>query len=289
MTDLSSAAPLPGIESHPGSGHYGIYDHGAQVWAWQPDSQQPVLWLSSATQLADGKAIRGGIPICFPWFGPGLSGEMTPAHGFVRTTPWRREKLDETDDSLTVTYLIDPSITGRQPLFPSPYEARLTARFSAKRLEVSLRVDNRDCEPFTVEEALHTYLAVSDVTVVTINGLHGAAYLDKVAGDQGFDNEQSGSLVLTGPTDRVYKSAGHVTVDDPGYERRLIVSSSGASNVVVWNPWSSGAATIADIGAGEWQRFVCVEAANAYADAVTLLPGEHWTISQCIEIASLDD
>lgn len=290
MTHLSSEQPLPGIEAHPESGHYGVFDHGAQVWAWQPDGQpHPVLWLSSATAFADGKAIRGGIPICFPWFGPGFSGDRTPAHGFVRTVAWRRDAVHEAHHGLQVEYEIDESITGEQRFFPCPYRARLTANFAADHLEVSLRVENHDEEPITFEEALHTYLAVSDVRTVTIDGLDGARYLDKVAGDALFDKEQSGPLVLTGPTDRVYMHGDEVTVDDPGYGRRLVLSTSGAANVVVWNPWSDGAATIADIGEGEWQNFVCVEAANAYADAVTLLPGEHWTMTQRIELGSLED
>ncbi len=292
MTEFSTA-PLPGIEARPGSGHYGVFDHGAHVWAWQPDGHpHPVLWLSSASAFADGKAIRGGIPICFPWFGPGASGDRKPAHGFVRTAPWRREDVRDRvvhGGSLEVSYVVDPSITGEQHEFPAPYRARLTVRFAADHLEVSLRAENTGDQPFTIEEALHTYLAVSDVRTISIDGLDGAGYLDKVAGDTGFDNTQSGSLTLTGSTDRVYlHGSDEVNLDDPGYDRRLIVSSSGAGNVVVWNPWSTGAAGIADIGAGEWQQFVCIEAANAYADAITLLPGEHWTIGQRIELVPLD-
>ena len=288
MTDLSSASPLAGIQAHPGNGHYAVYDHGAQVWAWQPDGRQPVLWLSSATALCDGRAIRGGIPICFPWFGPGFSGDKSPAHGFVRTAAWRRDSVQHSDHGLEVSYVIDDSVTGDQPLFPYLYTARLTARFAGDHLTVSLRVDNRGDEPFTFEEALHTYLAVSDVTSVSIDGLDDAPYLDKVAGDEAFDNVQSGQLTLTGPTDRVFMHEGEVTVSDPGWNRRLVLHGSGAANVVVWNPWSTGAETIADIGPGEWQGFVCVEAANAYADAITLLPGEHWTMSQRIELHDLD-
>lgn len=287
MSQLSSEQPLPGIEAHPGSGHYGVFDHGAQVWAWQPDgAAHPVLWLSSASAFEPGKPIRGGIPICFPWFGPGLNHDRTPPHGFVRTVSWARAKVHETHHALHVDYEIDQTVTGDQRFFPAPYQARLSVTFAASHLEVSLRVENHDDEPFTFEEALHTYLAVSDVRSVTIDGLDGARYLDKVAGDELFDNEQSGPLALTGPTDRVYMHSEEVSVDDPGFQRRLVLSTSGSANVVVWNPWAEAAASIADIGEGEWTGFVCVEAANAYADAVTLLPGEHWTMTQRIAVGS---
>jgi len=288
MTDLKTSSPLPGVEAHPGSGHYGVYDHGAHVWAWQPDGHpHPVLWMSSASAFAEGKPIRGGVPICFPWFGPGFTGDRTPMHGFARLTSWRRDSVDESGGTLEVSYVIDETDSGEQPEFPFPYQARMTVSFSADHLELSLRVQNNDAEPFTIEEALHTYLAVSDVRTVTVDGLDGAAYLDKVLGDTSFDNEQDGPLVLTGRTDRVYAHAGEVTVDDPGYGRRLVISTSGSANVVVWNPWSETAATMADVGEGEWQTLLCVEAANAFNEAVTLLPGEHWTMSQRIEIAEL--
>jgi glucose-6-phosphate 1-epimerase len=289
MTQLNPA-PLPGVEARPGTGHYGIFDHGAHIFAWQPDGQaQPVLWLSSASEFADGKAIRGGIPICFPWFGPGFKRDRTPAHGFVRTVAWQRESTHESHDKLEVRYVIDQTTTGEQQFFSTRYQAELRARFAHDHLEVSLQVENHDDEPFTIEEALHTYLAVSDVQAISIDGLDGAAYLDKVSGDVGFDNTQSGTLRLTGPTDRVYVHGGEVTLDDPGYGRRLRLTTHGSTNVVVWNPWADGAATIADIDQSEWTGFVCVEAANAYADAVTLLPGEHWTMTQRIELEALDD
>lgn len=288
MTELSSTAPLPGVEVRPGSGHYAVFDHGAHVWAWQPDGHpHPVLWVSSASAFSDGKAIRGGIPLCFPWFGPGLSRDKKPAHGFVRTVSWRRGQVRDraaAGGALEVELAIDPSITGEQPEFPHDYLATLTVRFAPDHLEVALRAENTGQDAFTIEEALHTYLAVSDVRLVSVDGLDGAAYLDKVADDTGFDNVQSGPLAITGPTDRVFVHDGEVTLDDPGYGRRLSLTSSGAANVVVWNPWSDGAAAIADIGEGEWQQFLCIEAANVFDNAITLLPGDHWTITQRIQL-----
>lgn len=286
MTDL--AAPLPAVEARFGDGHYGIFDQGAQVFAWCPaGAVHDVLWLSSASAYVPGRAIRGGVPICFPWFGPGASGDRSPAHGFVRTVGWRRQDVDnsiDTDGRLRVEYVLDQSDTGEQPQFPHAYAARLVARFAPDRLEVELTAENTGDEPFGIEEALHTYLQVSDVTTVRLDGLDGLAYLDKVAGDSTFDRVQDGGLTLDGPTDRVYLGSPEVTVADPGFDRVLRVGSSGASNVVVWNPWSDGADRMADMGPGEWRRMLCVEAANAFADAVTLLPGESWTISQRIDL-----
>lgn len=286
MADLNAAHLLPGVEARPGSGHYGVFDHGAQVWSWQPDGQAPVLWLSSTATFAPGEAVRGGIPICFPWFGAGASGDKTPAHGFVRTATWTRIDTGELTDSgeLEVRYAIDESITGGQPLFPHDYAAELRVRFGADHLQTELRVSNTGAESFSFEEALHTYLAVSDVAGITIDGLDGSRYLDKVAGDNLFNRVQDGPLKLTGPTDRVFMHAEPVTVTDPGYARTLQLTTEGAANVVIWNPWQAGAEKMADMAGDEWRQMVCVEAANAYADTITLLPGEHWTMAQRIEL-----
>ncbi len=287
MTSTEVAAPLPGVQD--ATGRSRIFDHGAHVVGWQPEgSAQPVLWLSSATAYAAGKAIRGGIPICFPWFGPGLSGDRKPAHGFVRATPWRRDEVIESGGILRVAYSIDPSISGDQPEFPYDYRARLTAEFGAEHLSVSLWASNEGDVPFTIEQALHTYLAVGDVRKITVDGLDGAVYLDKNSPEPAFDLTQSGPLRLDGPTDRVYLSEGPVTVRDPGLGRRLVSTTHGASNVVVWNPWLQAAEQMADMGPGEWTGMICVEAANVLANALTLLPGEHRTLSQRIEVLPLD-
>lgn len=286
MTHTEITSPLPGIED--ADRGYRVFDHGAHVVAWQPrGSTHPVLWLSSASAYAPGKAIRGGIPICFPWFGPGLTGKMKPAHGFVRAAPWRRGEVTEHGDTLRVTHTIDPEITGSQPEFSSDYRARLTAEFTPTHLLVTLWASNTGDEPFTLEEALHTYLAVSDVREIAIDGLDGATYLDKNLPEPAFDQVQSGTLRLTGPTDRVHVHDGAVTVTDPGYGRRIRLTTEGSADVVVWNPWEDAAAGMADMGPGEWTGMVCVEAANVFADAVTLLPGEHWAITQRIEVLPL--
>lgn len=289
MSHTEITAPLPGVES--GDGRFRVFDHGAHVAQWRPNgAAEPVLWLSPATAYADGKAIRGGIPICFPWFGPGASGTKKPAHGFVRATQWRREQVREDHGgALHVEYRIDPDVTGDQPLFPYRYDAELKVHSGPDSLEVSLTVANTGDEPFTIEEALHTYLTVGDVRRVRIRGLEGATYLDKNTDEPLFDNVQDGVLRLSGPTDRVYLHDGAVIVEDPDLDRRLELASDGAANVVVWNPWDSGAAGMADVGDDEWPSFICVEAANAFADARTLLPGETWRMSQRIGVAPLAD
>lgn len=287
MSHSDITTPLPGIQAAPGNGL--AFDHGAQVVAWRPaDQPKPVLWLSSTSAFEAGKAIRGGVPICFPWFGPGLGGDRKPAHGFARTTAWRRDDVRDHGDVVRVRYSLDPTLTGEQPGFPYSYRAGYTVDFAPDHLLVTLRTENTGDEPFTFEQALHTYLVVGDVRQITIDGLDGATYLDKNTARPAFDRTQSGPLRLTGPTDRVYEHDGLVTIHDSALNRRLEVSGEGSANVVVWNPWQEAAAGMADVGSGEWTGFVCVEAANVLAEAITLLPTEHWTMSQRIRVTAQD-
>src|SRR5690606_20144005 len=157
----------------------------------------------------------------------------------------------------------------------------LTATFGTE-LTIALSVTNLDTEAFSFEAALHTYLTVSDVRQVRIEGLDGVGYVDKTA--DGAVRRQSGSLVFTGETDSVYATPGPVTVVDPAAARETVVSTSGATHLIIWNPWEEKAAQFADLGPGEWERFVCVEAGRVLDGAVVLGPGETHTLSTTISV-----
>lgn len=277
--------PLRGVEAKPGSGHYGVFEHGAQVWSWQPDGAAPVLWLSEKSWFADGQPVRGGIPVCFPWFGPGRSGDLQPAHGFARLHTWHLSDTKDTldrDGRLIVEYSLDEAMSGKQENWPHTYTAYLRAKFTPEYVGVELEVINNGDEPITFDGALHTYLAVGDVRNVTVTGLEGATYLDKVTGTT---ETQDGAIAFDGETDRVYSSTGEVVVNDPGLGRTLVITKSGSANTIVWNPGSEKAAAIADLGDDEWSGFVCVEAGNVLDDAITLLPGQVHRLKQRITLA----
>lgn len=251
------------------------FEHGAHVVAWAPAGAQPVLWLSPATELGEGAAIRGGVPVCFPWFGPGLSDDLKPSHGFARTAEWH---LVEQGDS-TLTFELTDADVELPEAWPHPFSARLTATFG-ETFEVSLAMTNRDDEPAEVEAALHTYLSVGDVREVRVTGLDGIAYVDKV--DGGATKTQEGDIRFTDRTDRVYASTAPVEVVDPVLGRTLHVTSEGATKTVVWNPGEETAATMPDVQG--WDSFCCVEAACALDGAVTIAPGETHTLTQRIAI-----
>ena len=219
--------PTRGVEAHPGSGHYGVFDHGAHAWAYQPDGQAPVLWLSAESGFADGAAIRGGVPVIFPWFGAGVDGDRTPLHGFVRLQAWHLADIKDTidrDGRLIVEYALDDAMTADSG-YPGEYEATMRVKFTPEYLGLALEVTNNGEEPLTFDNALHTYLAVGDVREISISGLDGAPYLDKVAGTSGV--LQEGDVTITAETDLVYDSTGEVFLTDPVWVRTLVVSKSG--------------------------------------------------------------
>ena len=262
-----------------------IHDQGAQVTRWAPRGAAPALYVSSAVRLAQGRSIRAGIPVCWPWFGAGQRPGMEPAHGFARTAPWTL--VDRSEDAATGEVTFVHRLTAddaTSPHFPQPYAVELRSRFGAT-LVVSLTTTNTGPEPFEIEEALHTYLAVADVREIAVEGLDGAAYFDKVTGTE---KVHHGILEFAGETDSVFRSSGPVMLHDPGLERRLIVRTEGAGNLVIWNPWDAKAREVADIGDDDWSQFVCIEAANVFENAVTLAPGESHTLTYRLELESDD-
>ncbi len=259
-----------------------VSDQGAQVTRWAPTGADPVLYASTALRLEAGRAIRAGVPVCWPWFGPGREAGMEPAHGFARTSSWDLVEVTDRDDETTVVHRLT-SDEATSPHWPHLYCAEVRARFGPA-LVVSLSVTNTGDQAVDYEDALHAYLAVGDVHRVRIEGLDGAPSRDKVTGAE---RVQQGDLAFSGETDAVYRTSGPVTLHDPALARRLVVTTLGAANLVVWNPWAAKAAAAADIGDDDWERFVCVEAANTFQDAVLLKPGESHTTTYRVEVQPL--
>ena len=282
--------PLKGLFARSGGAAYGVFDHGAHVWAWTPDGGAPVLWMSAQSRFADGAPVRGGAPVCFPWFGPGRSGAMAPAHGFARLTEWRRGEVSdrtESDGHLVVDYHLDSAMVAPQPAFPHDFAATLRVDFARDYMQVDLEVKNTGRESFSFEEALHTYLAVGDARRLRIEGLDGAAYLDKAPGAPSPCATQRGAIEISGETDRVYESEATATVIDPVLGRRLIVAKGGSAQTVIWNPWVDKARAMADFGDDEWTGMVCVEAANALDKAVHVAPGGHHRLWQRVRVEAM--
>jgi glucose-6-phosphate 1-epimerase len=249
------------------AGEAHVYLHGAHVAHWQPRGSMPVLFMSAHTRFVSDAAIRGGVPVIFPWFGPRAGDAQAPAHGFARRRPWRLER--EGDHDVVLALDADP---GTRAVWPHEFALRLHVVLEA-RLTMTLAVTNTDSEPWTYEEALHTYLAVGDATTAIVTGVEGAAYLDKTdAMTRKWQPDEP--LRITGEVDRTFP--GHTAacvVEDPVLKRRMLVDKRGSATTVIWNPWIERARALPDLGDEEWKRMVCVETANAGDDAVRLAPG----------------
>lgn len=249
-----------------------LYLHGAHLCAWQPRGERhPVLWMSGESRFEAGSPIRGGVPICFPWFGAKAGDATAPVHGVARVSLWALEHARvEADGTAVIRLGLAPDAGARPDLVGTlglAFEAQLGAELS-----MGLTVTNRGEEPAAFEEALHTYFAVGDVRHVTVAGLQGATYLDKVAG--GARKTQGEALVtVEGETDRLYlDTEAEITLSDPAFGRRIRVSKAGSRSSVVWNPWVAKSRAMPDFGDDEWPGMICIETANAAANAVTL-PG----------------
>ena len=247
-----------------------MYFHGGQVMSWRPRGEGEVFFVGRQARWEPGRAIRGGVPICFPWFGPHPSDPQAPAHGCVRIKAWQLDSISEADGTVSVS-MSTKSDDDTRRWWPSSFRLEHRATFGAI-LTLDLVVTNTGDVPFSFEEALHTYYRVGHVDDVRIRGLEGTRYLDAV--DAWREKPQDGEIVFTSETDRVYlDTRAPITIED-GARRRVRVTAERSHATVVWNPWAGKARALADLADEEWPRFVCVETSNVSPRAVELAAGE---------------
>jgi glucose-6-phosphate 1-epimerase len=260
-----------------------VYLQGAHVTHWTPRGQRPVLFVSAKSLFERGKAIRGGVPVIFPWFGARGDGKPGPAHGFARNSEWVIEGTNlRNDGRVEMKLALAPNEAARGMGYAGFHlRFRVTIGFD---LEMELEVLNDAKEPLTYEEALHTYLAIADIRQVSVSGLEGTAYIDKT---DGFKRKKLGSepLRITKETDQVHLSTKSTcVVHDPVWNRRIIVEKSGSDSTVVWNPWIDKTKGMSDMAPDDWKGMICVETANAADNAVHLSPGASHKLTALIHV-----
>lgn len=262
-----------------------VYLHGAHVTSWTPSGQAPVLWLSSASGYARGKAIRGGVPICFPWFAGHATDAQAPAHGFARLVDWTLVDAADDGDDVQLAFRLSDSAETRSSAWPHRFQAtyRVTV---GNALSLSLDVMNTGDEEVAFEEALHTYYAVDDVRSVSVTGLEGAPYVDRLRPDQRL-RQTPEPVRFEGETDRIYDTQAATVIEDPGSGRAVRTTTAGSASTVVWNPWDDKARTMADVGEGEWTGMCCVETGNVRDASVRLTPAESHTMTATITVTPL--
>ena len=264
-------------------GEASVYLHGAHVAHFHPKAGRPVLWMSRASRFESGKPIRGGVPVCFPWFGRKAGSPGAPQHGFARILPWTIVDVTrEADDGLRALFALTPRTAARAG-FVTELEAALAVTVSGS-LRMELTVRNLGHAAATFEEALHSYFAVADVRQVRVHGLEGIGYLDTTA-DKAREAGEAEPITISAETDRLYTGAtGTVTIEDPGWRRRIVVAKQGSATTVVWNPWVAKAKAMPDFGDDEWTGMLCVETANALEDEVHLAPGDSHVMTATVDV-----
>jgi D-hexose-6-phosphate mutarotase len=262
-----------------------VYLHGAHVSHFARVGEKPVLFMSKESLFQADKAIRGGVPICFPWFGPRAGHPESPMHGFARTRDWEVESTSAKGDS-TVLVLVLKSSAQTLKLWPHEFLARYTITLG-DTLSLSLEVVNTGQGEFSFEEALHTYFAISNIKDVTIEGLAGVDYIDKTDG-MAVKTQGTKPMKLAEETDRIYlPTTAACTVRDPNLRRRIVNSKENSNTTVVWNPWIAKAKGMSDFGDDEWPSMVCVETCNVNKHAVSLAPGASHTMTATVAVQPL--
>jgi glucose-6-phosphate 1-epimerase len=261
-----------------------IYLHGAQITSWRPAGFEDVIFLSHQSQFEAGRAIRGGIPVCFPWFRNKVDDPKAPSHGVVRTKAWELDSVEVQGNGVLVS-MSTVSDEGTRAWWPHDFHLAHRAIIGPQLMQ-ELIVTNTNPGPVRLEEALHTYYHVGAAESVHIHGLDEVAYLDNTDGNR--EKRQEGDIVFTAQTDRAYLDTTHaVEIVDPVLRRRIRLEKQNSRTTVVWNPWSTGAQSLSDLGDDEWRAMACVEASNMRAFGVDLAPGQQHTMKTVIQVAAL--
>jgi glucose-6-phosphate 1-epimerase len=268
------------IESSCASGE--MYLHGGHVTSWKPAGKEEVLFVSSQSRWKNGQAIRGGIPICFPWFGNKADNPKAPAHGFVRTKAWQLESIAQVKDGIAVSMFTE-SDSDTKKWWPA--EFRLSSRVTfGSQLRIELMVTNTGNKSLRFEEALHAYHRVGSILNSRVSGLQAVNYIDKT--DSNRKKVQHGEIAISSETDRVYLNTRNaVELEDPMLLRRTRVAKVNSSTTVVWNPWVQKARSLSDFGDDEWIQMICVETSNVSDFAVSLEPGQQHKMKALITVS----
>lgn len=253
--------------------------YGAQVLSFRPlDQAEDLLFLSEQSLYRDGKAIRGGIPVCWPWFGPDPKGLQRPNHGFVRNHFWRIAKTEALGVGETRVSLLFNETMKQENTWRQPFQLLLEITVGS-RLKLNLTTLNTGDKAFSITQAFHSYFNVGRIQRVSVDGLEGCDYFDKL--EQGTQKQQTSKLVrVAEEVDSIYVNVDKpLTISDPVLRRRILINAPNTSTAVVWNPWSKTCKKMSDLANIDYRRFICVEAGNIAFDLIQIQPGERHSLS----------
>ena len=259
---------------------------GAHLLSWISKGKDDVIWLSHDATFAAGKSVRGGIPICWPWFGAHESNASYPAHGFARTVMWQVSSTQQLATGETqISFILETNQLDEnyQQMWPQATTAEYTITIG-KTLTLDLTTHNNSELPITIGQALHTYFNVEDITTTMVMGLENKTYLDKT--DNFKCKKQTGSIIVNEEVDRVYlQTADDVTIKKK--KRNIIIKKQGSESTIVWNPWRTVANKMGDLGKDGYLNMLCVESANAAEDVRVIEAGERHKLLVSYEVENI--
>lgn len=286
---LTQSGNLPLLEISNRHARATIALQGAQVLQYQRTDSKPLIWLSDRVEYKRGQSLRGGIPVCWPWFGDlahnpatiqhRYASQSAPAHGLVRSDNWLIEAIDERDDSTSIA-LRHP---GHAAL--SGIELRLTITIG-DTLRLALHTVNNSHAPFAFSQALHTYFAIGDIHQAEVRGFADHRYIETL--ENWSEKTQQDAIGFDGETDRIYLGAPEqITIVDPLWQREIQLRSSTSKSAVVWNPWIEKSKRLSQFAPDAWQQMLCIETANVLGDCIELAPAQEWTLGVTLSETAL--
>ncbi|MDQ6953101.1 MAG: D-hexose-6-phosphate mutarotase [Mariprofundaceae bacterium] len=267
--------PVAKISNDLGSASIAL--QGAHVLSFQPKGEDDLIWMSDDVSFAPQKSLRGGVPICWPWFGPHATEKTLPAHGYARTVNWKPIASKALDDGSTyLCFELDHTgVAENLQVHPLQVTLHITV---GSRLQLRLETKNCGGSAYQLSEAMHTYFKVGDVRQVRVEGLDGREYLDKT--DHFARKQQQGDVCIEQEIDRVYlNTSGQLRICDAALHRTLVIDSEQSHATIVWNPWIETANKMGDLGKDGYLQMLCVETANAAENTISLAAGERHQMS----------
>ncbi|NJR69263.1 MAG: D-hexose-6-phosphate mutarotase [Synechococcales cyanobacterium CRU_2_2] len=273
LTFVAGPGGLPMIEINNPLAKATISVYGGQVLSFQPVGAADLLFLSEQAYYAEGKAIKGGVPVCWPWFGADPENKGRAAHGFVRNRMWNVNSTETLEDGETKVVLGLSDSEATREIWPYGFEMAIAITVGTT-LRLQLMTRNTGDQPFALTQALHTYFSVGEIGQVEVLGLEGTRYLDKAKGSGGGEKSQLDAVTVAAEVDRIYLNVpSELAIVDASLGRRINITSSGSKTAVVWNPWAEIAAASGDLADDSYQKFICVETTNAATDVVEVPVG----------------
>jgi glucose-6-phosphate 1-epimerase len=280
LVEGNGGLPMVRISTPEAAGE--MYLHGANVTSWKPRGAAEALFVSSKSLWDQGHAIRGGVPICFPWFGGKADDPKAPSHGLVRAKTWKLESIAQAGSAVTVSMFTESDEDTRR-WWPAEFRLLYHATFGSE-LSLELVMTNTGTTSLRFEEALHAYHTVGNIETARVRGLDAVSYVDKTDGNR--KKMQQGEIAIVSETDRVYlNTIGAIEVEDPVLHRRNRVAKENSRTTVVWNPWVQKAHSLADFADDEWRQMICIETSNVADFAVDLAPGEQHKMKALVRVA----